>query len=236
MKARGFSLFECLIGLALSLFIVCACLEFFGAAQKSYFRLKDKEEAAQSALAAMDKMRVDILRAGQGLGLAVALGLVEPAAAADGSLAVTRSEKAYGLAADVGEGDSRIPLTSVSDLKPGRQIFVSNGENGEVRTISSVAAGAVIVSSPLDGVYARETTSVQLLETVILTMDQTQGVIRRRVNLSTAQPLLENARSADFLVDWPANLIRVRFTLISQGDASYELCLFPKNPALARKQ
>ena len=65
MKARGFSLFECLIGLALSLFIVCACLEFFGAAQKSYFRLKDKEEAAQSALAAMDKIRVDILRAGE---------------------------------------------------------------------------------------------------------------------------------------------------------------------------
>ena len=67
MRARGFSLLECLVGLALSLFVVCACLGFFMAAERSYFKLRDGEEAAQGALAAVDKMRVDVLRAGQGL-------------------------------------------------------------------------------------------------------------------------------------------------------------------------
>ena len=88
MRARGFTLVECLIGLSLSFFVVCACLEFFGAAQKSYFRLKEKEEASQSALAALDKMSADILRAGEGLVLPVSLGLIEPVAESGGGLEI----------------------------------------------------------------------------------------------------------------------------------------------------
>jgi hypothetical protein len=235
LKARGFSLFECLIGLSLSLFVVCACLEFFGAAQKAYFRLKEKEEAAQSALAALDKMSVDILRAGYGLVRPAALGLIEPVVENGGGLLITRSEKSYALAGDVEEGDIQILLTDAADLRPGREICLTDGEKGEVRVVLSVAAGTAVVSSPLGRAFAKEKTSVLLLEKISLTMDARQGVLRRRVNLSTAQPLLENARSAEFLVDRPANLVRVRFSLNSQGDATYELRLFPKNPALAGK-
>jgi len=233
VKARGFSLLECLVGLAVSCFVVCACLGFFVGAERSFFKLKDKEEAAQSALAAMDKMRVDILRAGQGLAGAAATGLVEPVAEADGGLQVTRSERSYVLAADVSPGDSRVVLEATADLKPGREVLLFDGGSGEVRTISSVAAGVVVVSPALERAYARATASFELLERVSLVLDSRQGVIRRRVNSSSAQPLLENAASASFAVDGTANLVRVRFSLASQGDAEYELCLFPKNPALS---
>jgi len=233
MKARGFTLLECLIGLSLSLFVVCACLEFFVAAQKHFFELKEKEEAAQGALAAMDKIKVDILRAGLGLVRPAALGLVEAVAEDAGGLLVTRAEKAYELTADVLEGDVRLSLASVADLRAGREICLLDGEKGEVRVISSVAAGTVVLSSPVGFGYAREKASVILLEKISLYMDAGKSILRRRVNLSPAQPLLENVRSADFLVDRAANLVRVRLGLENQGDATYEICLFPKNPALA---
>jgi type II secretory pathway pseudopilin PulG len=233
MKAKGFSLLECLIGLSLSFFIVLACLEFFGAARKSYSRLKDKEEAAQSALAALDKMKVDILRAGEGLVLPVSLGLVEPVAEAGGGLLITRSERSYELAGDLAAGAVRIPLTSTADLKPGREICLADDAHAEVLTVSSVGAGTAAVSPAVGRAYAREKARALLLEKISLTMDARLGVLRRRVNLSPAQPLLENARDAEFAVDRPANLVRVRFRLNSQGDPIYELRLFPKNPALA---
>jgi hypothetical protein len=236
MRAPGFSLVECLIGLALSLLVICACLQFFITAEGAYFKLKDKEEAAQSVLAATDKMRVDILRSGQGLVPEAALGLVEAAAESGGGLLLTRAEGSYSLTADVAAGDSRILLASVTELKPGREVLVSDGENGEVRTIADVAAGAVNVSPPLGKAYTKGGATLLLLERISLTLDARQGVIRRRVNSSSAQPLLENAGTAQFAVDSVMNLVRVRFSLASQGGADYELCLFPKNPALAGKR
>jgi prepilin-type N-terminal cleavage/methylation domain-containing protein len=233
MKGRGFTLLECLIGLALTLLVVCACLEFYGAAQKHFFRLKEKEEAAQGAMAALDKMKVDILRAGQGLVREQALGLFEAVAEDGGGLLIVRAERAYELAGDVAEGDSRIPLTSVADLRTGREICLSNGEKGEVLVISSVAAGAVVLPSPLASGYSKETSTVLLLEKISLTLDAARGVLRRKVNLSPAQPLLENVRAAEFLVDRSANTVRVRLGLNGQGDSTYESCLFPKNAALA---
>jgi type II secretory pathway pseudopilin PulG len=233
VKSRGFTLLECLIGLSLSLFVVCACLEFYAAAQKHFFRLKEKEEAAQGAMAALDKMKVDILRAGQGLVRANSLGLVEAVVEVAGGLLVIRAERAYDLAADVGEGDALVPLTSIADLRPGREICLSDGEKGEVLVIASVAAGAAVLSSPLGSGYSREKSSVLLLEKISLTLDAARGILRRKVNLSSAQPLLENVSTAEFLVERSANLVRVRLGLKDQGDSIYELCLFPKNPALA---
>lgn len=235
MRARGFTLLECLIGLSLSLFVVCACLEFFGAAQKSYFQLKEKEEAAQNALAALDKMSADILRAGEGLVLPVALGLIEPVAESGGGLQIIRAEKTYALSAGVGPGDTRIRLTATTDLKPGREICLVDDGDGEVHTVSSVESKAVVITAPAGRAYAPEKTSFLLLETVLLTLDTRQGVLRRRVNLSTAQPLLEDAAEAQFFVDRTANLVRVRLHLNSQGDAAYELQIFPRNVALAGK-
>jgi len=234
-KPSGFSLVECLVGLALSFFVVLAALEFFGAARRSYARLKDREEAAQGAAAALDKMRVDILRAGAGLARAAASGLVDPVAESGGALELIRAEEELALAADVRAGEARLPLVRTGEVKAGREICLEDGANGEVRTVASVTAGAAVLSSPLAYDHPREGTVVLLLERIVLSLDARQGVLRRKVNLSSAQPLLENVRAAEFLADRTANLVRVRFSLGPQGDATYELCLFPKNPALARE-
>lgn len=78
MKRRdGFTLVEALIGLALSLIVIASGLEFFGLAQRAFFRLKAREEAGQAAAAALDRMRIDLLHAGRGLAAEMAAGLVE---------------------------------------------------------------------------------------------------------------------------------------------------------------
>lgn len=232
-KPAGFSVLECLIGLALSFFVVLAALEFFGAARRSYVRLRGKEEAAQGAAGALDKMRIDILRAGQGLARAMALGLLEPIVESEGTLQVIRAEEELALTADVRAGETRLPLARIGEAKPGREICLEDGAKGEITIVASVSAGTAVLSSPLGHDFPRDGTSVLLLERVALSLDARQGILRRKVNLSSAQPLLENVRAAEFLADRTANLVRARFTLGPQGDAAYELCLFPKNPALA---
>ncbi len=96
MKAAGFSLLECLIGLALSLFIVCATLEFLASGQRQFLRLKDAEEAAQGALAALDKMSVDVLRAGEGLAAPAGLGVLEPVSETANGLLLVRARSRSG--------------------------------------------------------------------------------------------------------------------------------------------
>jgi type II secretory pathway pseudopilin PulG len=235
MKSPGFSLLECLIGLALSLFIVCASLGFFLSAQDHFFRLKEAQEAAQSALAAMDKMRIDVLRAGEGLAVPASLGLLEAVSEVPDGLLIVRAEETYGLAEDAPEGETRIRLLGASGLKAGREICIVDGEKGEVRNVAAVEEETAVCEPPLGAGYAAGRASVLLLETTRLTLDEARAVLRRGVNLSPAQPLLENARSAVFRYDRSLNTVRIRFGLDSpsQGGKIYELCLFPKNPALA---
>ncbi len=236
MRERaGFTLLELLVGLSLSFFVVLAVLEFFGAARRSYVRLKDREEAAQGAAAALDKMRIDILRAGQGLAVAAAAGVVDPVAESGGGLELLRAEEELVLAADIASGEVRLPLVRTGQVKPGREVCLENGADSEVVTVASLTVGAAVLSSPLAHDHPRDGTSVFLIERVVLNLDSRLGVLRRKVNLSSAQPLLESVRAAEFLADPTTNLVRVRFSLGPQGDATYELCLFPKNSALARE-
>ncbi len=234
-RPSGFSLLECLIGLSLSFLVVLAALEFFGAARRSYVRLKDREEAAQGAAAALDKMRIDVLRAGQGLARAAAAGVVNPVAESGGALELLRAEEELVLAAAVPAGEVRLPRVRAGQVRPGREVCLENGADSEVVTVASMTAGAAVLSLPLAHDHPRDVTSVLLLERVVLSLDSRQGTLRRKVNLSSAQPLLESVRAAEFLADRTTNLVRVRFSLGPQGDATYELCLFPKNPALARE-
>lgn len=76
-RLSGFTLIEALVGLALALFVLSAGVEFFGLALRSFHRLKTREEAGQAALAALDRMRIDLLHAGRGLAEEMATGTVE---------------------------------------------------------------------------------------------------------------------------------------------------------------
>jgi len=234
MRGRGFTLIECLLGLALSLFVITAGLEFYARAHKAFSRLKAREEAGQAALAALDRMRIDLLHAGRGLVPEIGLGLVEAAEATAGELRATSLERMLALAAGAGAGDTRLALVSTAGIAAGQRIALRDGAAGEVRTITGVEPGAVVVDAPLERGYPPASAVLSLLESVAYFLDGPSRVLRRRVNASPAQPLLEDTAAAAWALDPAALVVRIRIEPGTEGAHPHEATVFLKNPALAR--
>lgn len=235
MTRPGFTLFECLLALALTLLISVAGFEFFGLARKTFFRLKDREEAAQAALAALDKVRIDLLHAGRGLAAESALGLIEPVQAEEERLRTTCLERVLVLAAAAAPGATRVILASSAGVARGQDICLSEGVLGEARTVVAVEPGAVVLEAPLENGYSSEGTKVSLLERIAYSLEAPARVLRRRVNAASAQPLLDNAAAADWELDAEAGFVRVRLELGLEGAPAYGTTVFLKNLALAKR-
>ena len=233
MRRSGFTLIECLLGLALSLLVISAGLEFYARAQKAFAGLKAREEGDQAALAALDRMRIDLLHAGLGLVPEMDIGLVAAAEANATELRLMSVEKELHLAAEAEAGGTRLPLASTADIVAGQRIALREGAAGEVRTVVRIEAGAVVLEAPLERTYAPETAALSLLELVTYFLDGPSRILRRRVNASSAQPLLENAAAADWISDPSAPLVRVRLELAVKGVHPHETTVFLKNAALA---
>jgi type II secretory pathway pseudopilin PulG len=233
VKNSGFTLIECLLGLTLSLFVITAGLEFFIGAQRSFSRLKEREEAGQAALAALDRMRIDLLHAGRGLSSEIGLGLVEAAEASADELRTTSLEKELRLSAEAHAGDTRLFLVSTTDIAVGQRLTLREGPAGEARTIARVEAGAIIIDTPLMRNYTPATATLSLLELVAYFVDRPSRILRRRVNTASAQPMLENTAAAAWSLDPIAPLVRIRLEIGVEGAHPHEATVFLKNPALA---
>jgi Tfp pilus assembly protein PilW len=233
-RESGFTLIEQLIGLALSMFVISSGVEFFALAQRAFLRLKAREEAGQAALAAIDRMRIDLFHAGQGLAGEMAAGLVEAVQADEAELRMASLEKTLALAAEIAPGASRLPLVSTADIAAGQEVVLRSGAAGEARTVAAIEPGAVVLDRPVTAAYAPATATVSLVETVCYSLDGPARILRRRVNGGPAQPVLENASAATWTCDQGARLVRVRIELDVEGAHPHETTVFVKNAALAR--
>ena len=233
MRRPGFTLIEALISLSLSLFIAAAGVEIFARAERAFLRLKTREEAGQAALAALDRIRIDLLHSGRGLSDEVVLGLFEPVEVIGGELRTTTLETTLRLAADAQAGDTRLSFVSTSDVTAGQRITLRQGLAGEIRTVARVMTGAVLVDAPLGQHYVRDATVVSLLELVTYFRDSASRILRRRVNTSPAQPMLEDTAAVEWGLDSQAHLVRIRLEPAIQGVHPHDATVFLKNPALA---
>jgi type II secretory pathway pseudopilin PulG len=234
-RPTGFTLVELLVGLTLSLFVISSGVEFFGLAQRVFARLKTREEAGQAALAALDRMRVDLLHAGRGLATESAAGLVVPVRAEEGELSTTALERTLSLTAAAPAGATRLPLLSTTGIARGRRIALMQDGAGEVRSVVRVDPDAVVLEGPLEGEYDPASASVSLLESVTYLLDPAERVLRRRANGGGAQPLLEGVSLAVWTFDAATHLARVRIELEAEGVQAHETTVFIKNASLAGK-
>ncbi len=230
---NGFSLIECLISLSLFLIIVLTCFEIFSRTRNLFFKLKEKEEAREAVLAALDKMRTDLHLGGAGLFDPIQLGILEGISEDSGSLIILSNEKELSLCNDLVEGQTRIQLESTSELKKGRDICIFDSLNGEVLSISSVDEESIVLSSPLIFSFNKEKASIILVKKISLYLDEKKPILRRKVNSSPAQPLLEETAFFDFDMDKAANLVKLRLQLKTNKEKFYEISVFPKNAALS---
>lgn len=236
MKKKGYSAIETSLCLALFLIILLAAYESFGITKNFFLRLKKAEEENQTAMAALDKMRIDLLRAGSGLLPLVRLGTVEGIAIANNALVISRGEKAYSLLADISEGETRLSIETTTGLSPGREVSVFDEAKAEIKTISSIEGKSILLASPLEASYSMSETRVALLEKTALFFEEKTGTIRRKVNASPAQPLLEDVLYLEFVYEKESNLAKLGFALKNNKEKKHELWVYPKNIALAFKK
>lgn len=234
MRIRGFTLVECLIGLALSFIVVTAGLGSYLRIQRDFLRLEEREVSGQAALAAVDRMRIDLLHAGFGLVEESRLGIVEPVLATETELRTASLERTLAPAVEPGAGDTRLILVSTAGVAVGRSISLRSGTGGEVRTVVRIEGTAVVLDSPLTASYPSAYLTLSLLEIVAYYVDGRPGILRRRVNASAAQPLLEDVAAAAWSHDTETGLVRIRIDLAVEGAHPHGTTVFLKNAALAR--
>lgn len=229
----GFSLMESLLSLSLFLIIVLSSLEFFGFTRNIFLKLKTKQEVKEAALATLDKMRFDLLKAGLGLQQPISLGVLDGITESEDTLIIISKEKTFTPLGDLAAGQTIIQLNSTSKLKKGRKVCLFDSTKGEVKSISSLDKESIVLSSPLNFSSLKEETSVFLLREVSLFLDKNKHTLRRKVNTSPAQPLLEEVGVFDFHHEKATNLVRLSLSFATNKEKVYETSVFPKNIALA---
>ena len=169
---------ESILSLTLFLIVVLASLEFFGFTRDIFLKLKDKEETKEAALAALDKMKTDLLAGGSGLLEPIELGFLEGITQNEGTLVILSKEKNLTPLNDLLEGQTRIGLQSTRDVKKGREICIFDHTKGEVKSISRVAKKSIILSSPLNFSFLKEKSQVLLLKKISLFLDKDKHILR----------------------------------------------------------
>jgi len=224
---------ESLISLFLFLLIIIFSLNCFMTVREHFAKLKESETSMTAVYAAIDRMRRDLQVAGMGLTGAIALRVLEGISDAQGRLVILSKDEDLAIDEVLSSGQRRIPVRDVKKIKRGQQIGILNPFGGEVHSVVSTDQNSIVIESPLVSTYLPETTDVVLLRRISLYLDDAKGVIRRKVNASPAQPLLENVAAFEFDYVRKANLVKLYLGLKIDEEMKYETTVFPKNTAMA---
>ncbi|MCK4931101.1 MAG: hypothetical protein KAT01_02970 [Candidatus Aminicenantes bacterium] len=235
-STAGFSLIESLLSLSLFLFILVSSFEFFISTRNHFFDLKDDQEVNQAAYATLDKIRLDLCESGRGLIAPQSNGLLESLKVNGNTLIIHSKDKDIPLSSDLVAGQTFIPLSSTAGIKKSQKLCIIDLEKGEVKTITAVNKQGIALSASLNSSYAMEDATVILIRTVSFYLDTDRGILRRKVNASPAQPLLEEVYAFDFIYETTSNIVSLSLILTAKKEKEYEIAVFPKNMALVPTQ
>lgn len=230
---RGFSLIEGLISLFLFLMIALFSFECFRSVRAHFSELKESETDNTAAYAALDRMRRDLRDAGLGLETAMTFRVLECLYETQEKLVILSKDQDIAIEEALTSGQQRILTPDAPIIKRGHQIGIFNDQGGEIHSVSSVDQQSIVIESPLESDYLQEDASVVLLRKITLYFDEDNGVIRRKVNASPAQPLLESVALFEFEYAKDTNLVNLGFILMIDKEKNYETTVFPKNIAMA---
>lgn len=232
-KSRaGFSLIEALLSLFLFFIITFASLEFFLSLKAHFFKIKEDEEMRLAAFVALDKMRIDFLEGGLGLLEPLKLGIFRAIYSNNEVITIRSKQDELILLSDALQGETRLSLKPPKDISKGREICIFNPFRGEVKNISTFDKESITLNSPLQSSYLKENSTVILIKQIFLSLEEKTGILRRKVNTSSAQPLLEDIEIFESDYEEKKNLVKIRLILKPQKEKEYEALIFPKNLAL----
>jgi len=233
-KARGSTLLESLLALVFFLMILQVSLEFFGTARTAFFKLEDDLSARESADAGLERIRKDILQAGLGLAEAIALGLTPGLEeAADGTAFLSLEAETVPVA-DIPAGAASFTVTDADEFGADRIILIADATGGESLTLASVDGGTLRPERPLSRSYAAADSRVLLLRRVAYSFDSAKGTVRRKINASSPQPLIEGVASFSLSTGVDGGLVAVSLSIVEKPGRTCGFKVLPRNLALAR--
>jgi hypothetical protein len=236
MSARrsGLTLFETLLSLALFSAVILGGFDFFNRARHMFFRLRSAQDVGERVQAALDRIRLDIREAGLGLAAPVRGEVLQAVETTEEGPVFRSAETAVRLAEDAPAGAGRIRLTAGDGFSAGREVCLVDKARCETTVVHSADGRELDLSAPLGAGFGAADTSVILVRRVSYPPLSGDGVQKRKVNASPAQPLLEDVTEFLCTYDRSANLARIMIRPASDPENKYVITIFPKNAALAR--
>jgi type II secretory pathway pseudopilin PulG len=230
---EGFSLLENLLSLTLSLFILVSALEVITQVKKVYNRLQTQQEASLAASIALEKIREDLDKAGTGVNGCRPPVDRWPIKVENSKITLFSGELEIKLAGDVEAGQNWaliVPLAgSDSKLRSGRVILITSQGQTDLVEIANVSNNRVTLSPPFSSSFRRAESIAYLLEEVEIYLDSKQSILRRKVNKTSGQPLLEEVYDFQPTYDPETNLTWIKLQTDSKKEKTHELFFYPKN-------
>jgi prepilin-type N-terminal cleavage/methylation domain-containing protein len=234
--SSGFTLIESLISLSLFLLILASSFELFVSVRNHFFSLKEEQEVNLAAYATLDKIRLDLCECGRGLVDPQFYGLLDAIVAPNNTLTIQSKDRDISLGNNLVAGQTYIPLASTAGIKKGQKLCFTDPEKGEVKTIISVDKHGLTLNSSLNSSYIKDEVKAILVRTISCYLDEETGILRRKVNTSPAQPLLDDVVAFNVIYEKTFNVISLRLILRTKEEKKYEASVFPKNMALVPSQ
>lgn len=236
MRRSGFTLLELLIGMAVFSIILAAGIGAFVQARGLFFKLKAAEEDIQAVDSALDRMRIDLVRAGRGLKDVMDRALVSAVEAMAGRLTILSAGAESSLVRDLASGSGRADIDSADGFKKGGMACFLEGCRGEIRNVSAVEGNSLVLDVPVGADYGAGACRVIGIESVRYFLGSVDRIVRRQVNASPAQPLIEEVDTFLFSYDAASNAATASLRLRSGKERTHGILVFPKNAGLSRSR
>ncbi len=224
---------ESLLSLAIFSFLFLGALAFLGPTKLYFHGLIEEYESRENLYSAADKIKFDLEQAGQGLFNPLILGLIPGIKSTEDSLKIESKELEINISTDLQPGQTRIPVPSTNGFKENRLICIFDTLKGQTATIASIDSESILLSQPLQHGYKAKDTWISLVKTVEIFFETDSHLLRRKVNSSSAQPLLENTEYFSTAYNANSNYIYIEISTTTNQRRTYAITSCLKNVALA---
>lgn len=230
----GLTIFETLLSLALFTGIILGGFDFFSRARHMFFRLRTAQDTGERVQSALDRIRLDILDSGRGLADPIRREILQAIETTEQGTIFRSSELAVPLALGAPAGTSKITVAGGEGFAAGQEICLVDRSQAECGVLRSAEGSALVLAAPLRGSFSGADTTVIQVRRIFYPWPDGDGILRRKVNAASAQPLMEEVAAFRCVYDKAANLARVGIRPAADPENEYAVTIFPKNAALAR--
>ncbi|MCP2520051.1 hypothetical protein NLB96_01090 [Candidatus Aminicenantes bacterium AC-335-K20] len=227
-KNKGFTTIELLISLSLFLLILIFALRIISINKRIFYKLKSDEETLEFSFSALEKIKIDVLEAGRLL----KSPKLDSIQIHENKLIIKTGEINSRLLENAYKGARVIRVQAPKYFKKNRNILIKGKNNEEISEILKKSGSDLILREPLTFEYKKEETNIILIRKIIYFLDL-KKVLRRKVNNSPAQPLIENIDHFEASYSKNQNLLFIKFI---KNNKTFKEIIFPKNLFLLRSQ